>query len=138
MEDKAYVKLEKKIDLQNDLFIGELRLPEPVYIELATNSEQNITTVTLSWTKASEALFREYKLYRHTSPGLDESTGELIYLTTNIDDKSFSDHIERGSTYYYRVFILSQFDKMGGSNIINTLFLRLHLRLETIQIRPNF
>jgi hypothetical protein len=71
----------------------------------------------LKWTKYSGADYREYKIYQHHTPGLDETTGELIYVTTNPSDTSFVTKLPHSSEMYYRVFVLSETSLLAGSNL---------------------
>lgn len=51
---------------------------------LHTDSTTNIAT--LKWNKSTAEDFCEYKLYSHTTSGLDETTGELEHVTIDIKD----------------------------------------------------
>jgi len=62
--------------------------------------------------------FREYKLYRHSTSGFDESTGELLHISTFRNDTSFTDSIPHSSTYYYRLYQMNEYGRLGGSNIV--------------------
>ena len=77
--------------------------------------------VPLRWSLANGPEFREYKVYRRDNPGLDEDTGELIFVSTSIKDTTFVDTPSSTATiYYYRVYVLSAYGKLGGSNLVNT------------------
>ena len=79
---------------------------------------QNI--LTLNWSSSLDEEFREYKIYRKDDAGLDENTGELIYVSTEIQDTTFiDDSFNMGLEYFYRVYTLSAFGKLGGSNIVS-------------------
>jgi hypothetical protein len=96
-----------------------LLLPNPVILNEPSNV--GFTSLELAWNKTDASDFYEYKLYRHNSPGLDENTGELIYVSTNSEDTTFTDGDLISSTdYYYRVFVMNQFGRLGGSNIVNS------------------
>jgi hypothetical protein len=64
--------------------------------------------------------FREYKLYKHTNSGLDETTGELIHVSTSIIDTVFKiEELNPLETYYFRIYVLNEFGRLGGSNLVN-------------------
>ena len=59
---------------------------------------------------------------------MDETTGTLIYVATAITDTSFVDtDLFESTTYYYRVYVMNEFGRLGGSNInsAKTLFRNL-------------
>ncbi len=105
-----------------ELTVGEdgvvVMLPNPVILRTPILGPAFAKdSVRLSWTKSIAADFREYKVYRHTSPGLDEVTGTLLYVATSADDTLFTDEIDHGDQFYYRVFVLNEYGLLGGSNI---------------------
>jgi hypothetical protein len=108
--------------------VGTIALPAPVAL---TSPEVSDRTVTLSWTSTDDPGFREYKIYRAISSGLDESTGELRHVetsrdaTTYVDGAGWEDQpispgtpVRPDSHYYYRVFVLDEFGLLGGSNVV--------------------
>ncbi len=100
--------------------LGEIQLPQPSHLEPLDSGSMTSNGVQLRWSQSNDVDFREYKLYRKTDAGLDETTGELIYVATSIPDTQYVDDTYSGGlTYYYRVFILSAYGKMGGSNMVN-------------------
>jgi hypothetical protein len=101
-----------------DLDLGSIKLPLPSAMYPIDSSSVTISSVLLQWSTTTDEEFREYKLYRKEDPGLDETTGKLIYVTTSRIDTTFLDKdVVTSGTYYYRVFILSSFGKLGGSNL---------------------
>lgn len=111
----GFVERSYEISVSADLFLQDLRLPEPVVLyppEFTTDG------IELSWSVSEAEDFREYKVYRHTSSGLDESTGTLIHVATERADTTFheSGHLAAGD-YFYRVFVMNDFGRLGGSNI---------------------
>ncbi len=110
---------EKSYDIyvQEDTSLENLVLPNPVFLSIINHSESSIS---LNWNASMDSDFREYKVYRHTSPGLDETTGELIFVSTDISITSYNDvDLLANTDYYYRVFILNDTGKLGGSNLAN-------------------
>ncbi len=111
---------EKVVDISvnSDTEIESLRLPKAVFLYQARNITD--THADISWTPTDDTEFREYKLYRHSSSGLDESTGTLIHVSTSLNDTTFvDDDLNPLEQYYYRVFVMDDFGKIGGSNIMD-------------------
>ena len=72
------------------------------------------------WAPSKSSVFREYKLYRGETSGLDESTGTLIHVATERNDTLFVDRdTTPNTTFYYRVFIVYKDGKLIGSNLQN-------------------
>lgn len=111
---KDYIFLSKEVT-----DVGTIRLPTPPQMYEIDSTNVSWDKVPIYWSHSIDPEFREYKLYRRDTPGLDETTGELIFVSTSISDTHFVDtKFETGRTYYYRVYILSAFGKMGGSNLV--------------------
>ena len=122
------VYVEKKLDdggvvsLADPVFLsagvtnlGEISLPEPLALEVAARGSSETS---LAWTRYQGRDFREYKLYRGEAPGVDETTGELIFVSTEADAIEFVDAgYTSGLDYYYRVYVLADSGKLAGSNI---------------------
>lgn len=111
---------EKTIDINinEDTQLNNLRLPKAVDLYDAKNITES--SAEIYWSPTDDSEFREYKLYRHNSSGLDESTGTLIHVSTSINDTSFiEDDLNPLQKYYYRIFAMDNFGRIGGSNIIN-------------------
>ena len=101
--------------------LGEIRLPEPPILFDIDITQALQNKLTLHWSSSLDEEFREYKIYRKDDAGLDENTGELIYVSTEIQDTTFIDNsFNMGLEYFYRVYTLSAFGKLGGSNIVST------------------
>ncbi|HCI56213.1 MAG TPA: hypothetical protein PL107_09995 [Candidatus Marinimicrobia bacterium] len=121
--DSSYISLKSPIYLNSEVTdLGEIKLPIPPTMYQVSCSNVFLDSVYLKWSQATDSEFREYKLYRLDNPGLDETTGDLIYVSTYRSDTVFVDkNLQPATRYYYRVYILSSFGKMGGSNLINIL-----------------
>ncbi|MEX1002455.1 MAG: fibronectin type III domain-containing protein [Crocinitomicaceae bacterium] len=79
---------------------------------------QDANGVQLSWSASSDQAFQSYKVYRHKSSGIDQSTGNLIHVETDINGTSFTDSdIDYSETYYYRIYVTSDNGVSPGSNI---------------------
>ncbi len=105
------------ISVNNDINLNELSLPKSTTIIAA--GEPSVESTKIAWNKTDATDFREYKLYRHTTPGLDETTGTLIYTTVAASDTTFTDNgLISSQNYYYRVYIMNDLGRLGGSNII--------------------
>ena len=90
--------------------------PPPVVLREA--ADVDTTAMTLSWSESLVHDFETYRLYRDTIATV--TTGST--LVVDLDDKTFTsfrdEEIERGTRYYYRVFVVDDGDKIAGSNII--------------------
>ncbi|WP_461443308.1 carboxypeptidase-like regulatory domain-containing protein [Maribacter sp.] len=118
-----------KVLLNDNTKVEGLTLPNPVV--LATPTEITSSSALIPWNTSVSDSFREYKLYRHNSSGLEETTGTLVHVATDIDEATFlDDDLNNSETYYYRVFVLDEFGQIGGSNIIS-------LETESIQLIKN-
>jgi hypothetical protein len=107
------------ITVTEDLTLQSLLLPRP--IKILTPANITGTSMMVSWNSTDANDFREYKLYRHSSSGLDENTGTLIHVSTSISDTLFEDNgLSPITQYYYRVFVMNDFGKLGGSNIVSS------------------
>ena len=117
-DDGSFVEISSTIDVNSDIQLNSLILPNPTYLYDIEYKTDNSAIV--RWSPSSASDLREYKLFRHTSSGLDETTGTLIHVSTSRFDTSFTDSkLNALTTYYYRVYVMNEFGKLGGSNIIN-------------------
>lgn len=106
-----------KISVSSDVNLNTILLPTPLKLLYPKAIDYNSISVT--WNQSDGEDFYEYKLYRHDSPGLDEKSGELVYVSTSKNDTAFRDSsLISNHQYYYRVFLMNKYGKMGGSNII--------------------
>ncbi|MFH2094912.1 MAG: hypothetical protein ABIJ16_04355 [Bacteroidota bacterium] len=118
--DGGYVEKKKEINIEDDINLSTVYIPNPVTLSLDTIiSEVEEENVQLSWTKSTAQDFYEYKLYRHTTSGLDETTGTLLHVATDADDTLFTDQIPHNASFYYRVYVNNTQLMLGGSNILN-------------------
>jgi hypothetical protein len=119
---------EKKIEISvfDDLVLENLKLPKAVKLYKAT--EISGSSSIISWSPTDDIDFREYKLFRHHSSGLDETTGTLIHVSTSITDTIFADvELNPYEKYYYRVYVMNEYGRIGGSNIIDIQTLNVQL-----------
>jgi hypothetical protein len=116
--DGSFQSKTTNVSVTNDLSIKDLILPKGVKIQSPSEITANSSVLTWSPTDAND--FREYKLYRHTSSGLDEKTGTLVHVATSIADTVFKDEqLSPLTKYYYRVYVMNDFGQLGGSNIVS-------------------
>jgi hypothetical protein len=117
--DSSFVERSYIISVETDLILNTMRLPTPLTLS-NTEIKQTLTSnlIFLMWSKSDADDFREYKLYRHTTSGIDETTGELIHISTVKNDTIFTDSIPHSSTYYYRLYQMNEYGRLGGSNIV--------------------
>lgn len=114
--DSSFTTQSGSVYVDRDLVLERLILPRAIVL----HEIQNITSIslTLSWSPTDASDFREYKLFRHTTSGLDEKTGTLVHVSTSINDTTFTDsNLSPVQQYYYRVYVMNDFGLMGGSNI---------------------
>lgn len=125
-ENSTYVVRSDNIQVNDDIVLNSLKLPIPT--SLYQPDSVSSSSMMLKWTQTDAEDFREYKLYRHNTPGLDELTGELLYVGTNKQDTLFYDtNLASGETYYYRTYILNEYGKLGGSNIVSQMTIKSNL-----------
>jgi hypothetical protein len=104
------------IDVNTDVSLEALKLPRPVKID--TIVQLNSKSIEIIWNSTDAQDFREYKIYKHSTSGLDESTGELVHISTEINDTTFVfENISAYETYFFRIYIMNEYGKLGGSNI---------------------
>lgn len=115
--DQSFVQKSYDIDVNSNLELDNLLLPNPVIVKSALDSTTNI--VTIHWNKSFDEDFREYKLYSHHNSGLDETTGTLEHVTIDRNDTIKEIQLESNTLGYFRVFVMNDYGKLGGSNIID-------------------
>src|SRR6186713_1165195 len=117
-QNSKFIQYQKNVSVLSETSEEEIELPKGV--TLLEPSNVTDSSVELKWTRSTLPNFLEYKLYRHSSSGLDEATGELIHVATNANDTVFTDSdVRESETYYYRVFVRNTFGLYGGSNIVD-------------------
>jgi Carboxypeptidase regulatory-like domain/Carbohydrate binding domain/Fibronectin type III domain len=126
--DGSFISKTSSITVSNDLYLESILLPKGVTISIPTNITAN--SFHLTWTSTNANDFREYKLFRATSSGLDETTGTLVHVSTAIGDTEFTDNnLNPLTDYYYRVYIMNDYGRLGGSNIVTSLTLNKNIIL---------
>jgi hypothetical protein len=115
--DQSFSQRSFDLVVNTDLILNNLKLPNPVTISCTLDSLTNI--VTISWNKSDAEDFREYKLYSHSSSGLDETTGTLEHVATDANDTIMEIQLESYTKRYFRVFVMNDMGQLGGSNIIS-------------------
>jgi len=115
--NEAFMARSYEIEVSGDTSLNFLELPDPVFLEQISR-RQNEHAI-LAWSRSNAEDFREYKIYKHGRPGLDENTGELIFTTTDVNDTTFKDNFELGADgYYYRAYVMNDYGRLGGSNVL--------------------
>ncbi len=126
LEDDLFSERSFVIQVNADLRMNDLTLPKAV--ELDKPLDISDSSIALSWTASEDPGFREYKLYRHTTSGLDENTGTLAHVSTEIDSTDFVDNdLDPLTDYFYRVYVMDEFGLLGGSNIVSATTLNLNV-----------
>jgi len=114
-ENGSFSELSVDIDVDGaDVMFDQIKLPIPV--ELSPIEDITSDSAGIRWSPSDANDFREYKLYRHGSSGLDESTAQFV-------DEGLSPYTE----YYYRIFVMDEYGRIGGSNIVSTKTLNKNL-----------
>jgi len=117
--DGSFQEKNSNISVTNDVILQAFILPKGIKLEQPLNVSG--TSMTIHWNPTDANDFREYKLYRHKSSGLDENTGTLIHISTSMSDTIFEDNnLSPLTQYYYRVFVMNEYGKLGGSNIVSS------------------
>lgn len=114
--DSSFVVKSYNIDVNSNINLDSIILPNPVTIENCILDSAN-NKVTIAWSKSYAKDFREYKVYSHTTSGLDEITGTLEHVATDVNDTTITLQIPNGTKLFFRVFVLNEFGRLGGSNI---------------------
>jgi hypothetical protein len=115
-DEGGFTERSTGITVENDVTVESLILPSGVKLYQPENVED--IKMLLKWSMIDANDFREYKIYQHLSSGLDETTGELIHVSTQIDDTSFSvKNLNPLTEYFFRVYVMNDFGRLGGSNI---------------------
>jgi len=112
---KKVVKVKRESTERCDLVLKSNGIVLSTIDTISTVEQQKIQ---LSWSQSTNVNFLEYKVYRHDSPGLDQSTGTLIYVSTNISETTAFDSLEYDATMYYRVYVTSATGILQSSNIL--------------------
>ncbi len=117
--DGSFTEINSEILVYGDVILNSLRLPTS--ITMFDPTDISSSSLKLFWTSSDANDFREYKLYRHSTSGLDENTGELMHVSTSINDTSYVDNsVDPLTEYFYRVYVMNEFGRLGGSNIVST------------------
>jgi len=118
LADGSFSERTGKIAVYDDIELSAQRLPQAVRMHEPTDVTES--KISLVWSQSPADDFREYKLYRHFTSGLDETTGTLVHVATEREDTLFTDDgllpLER---YFYRVYVMNEYGRLGGSNIVN-------------------
>lgn len=117
-DDGSFVETTSTISVNDDIVLNSLILPNPTILKEINLKTEN--SLSLSWSPSNALDFREYKIYKHDTAGLDEETGTLAYVTIDRNDTTFVDeNLNPLSTYFYRIFVMNEFGRLGGSNIVS-------------------
>jgi len=121
-KSKGSVERTKNVTISGSSQSVNVLLPDPVQIFCTDHPP---TSVTLKWTVSADSGYREYKVYRGVTSGLDETTGTLMHVTTVRTDTVFVDSgtamnsVSPNTDYYYRVFVTDDMGKIAGSNVLH-------------------
>jgi hypothetical protein len=117
--DGSFIEKTSNISVTGETILQSLILPRGVVLLQPTNITG--TSMRIAWNATDANDFREYKLFRHLTSGLDESTGTLIHVATAINDTAFDEsNLQPLTRYYYRIYIMNDYGRLGGSNIVSS------------------
>jgi hypothetical protein len=117
--DGSFSERRNALQVAGDLTLGALQLPQPLALAPPV-ALPGTNKIEVSWQATDATDFREYKLYRRDSPGIDEKAGELIFVSTVRGETRFVDTaLLAGKTYYYRAYVMNELGRLGGSNIVS-------------------
>jgi len=117
--DGSFLATTSYVTVAGDVTLDPLILPRGVTMYTVENPEA--TSLKVSWNPTDAADFREYKLYRNTTSGLDENTGTLAHVSTTISDTQFIDsNLNAMTQYFYRVYVMNDYGRLGGSDIASS------------------
>lgn len=89
----------------------------PPTLQIIGTSTTN--SISVGWTKITDAGFNNYKIYRSITQGVTESS-TLVTTITNANQNNYTDNgLSSGTTYFYRVFVYNSNGIGSGSNEIN-------------------
>ena len=89
--------------------------PDSVYLFGAVDS--TTSSITIQWEPSEEEHITAYRIYRDTSPGVDETADRLVTTLSNVAQSTYTDHgLIENETYYYRIFVVNDIDETTGSN----------------------
>lgn len=93
----------------------------PIPVTLSDPSSVGTDRLTLEWTINPDSDFSEYRIYRDTTPGVDE-TSQLVTTLTNREITWFDDTgLDTGAnSYYYRVLVVDLGGQSSRSNEVST------------------
>ena len=78
-ENGSFLSKTSSLEVNNDTNMDALLLPKGITIYPAKNITSS--SAIISWSASNANDFREYKLYRHTTSGIDETTGTLVNVS---------------------------------------------------------
>lgn len=130
-----------KVNVTDSINVINLKLPKPVILNCIDFTSKSIS---LNWNECSEDGFREYKIFKGYNTALDENTGQLIHITTSRIDTIFKDtsyamnSVNPNTNYYYRIFVMDEMGKIGGSNILHVKTKPIETNLYTLNMISNY
>ncbi len=99
--------------------------PPPVTLAQPGWTDVTSRAVRLRWTASTIPDFKDYRLYRKTSPNVDTLSTLVATITTiGADSVVYTDRdpsLVHGTRYYYKVFVRDAFGAVAGSNEVNAV-----------------
>jgi len=104
------------IVIQNDIYLDSIVIPKSIKMYPPDSS---INSITISWNKAEANNIVQYWLYRSIASEFDQSSGQLIHNSSNLNDTIYTDlNLPSGIRYYYRVYLMDVYGTLGWSDIV--------------------
>ncbi|OQY30313.1 MAG: hypothetical protein B6244_00180 [Candidatus Cloacimonetes bacterium 4572_55] len=86
----------------------------PTPSELTADS--GVGSVTLSWSINSDEDFAQYRLYRSTTPSVDDSGSAIAVMDSPSSVSYFDSDVQTGQVWYYRIFTVDNDGLTSGGN----------------------
>ncbi|MDH3199213.1 MAG: fibronectin type III domain-containing protein, partial [Candidatus Krumholzibacteria bacterium] len=101
-------------------FAGTLYMSDPpAAVTLLQPAATDTTSITVRWSRSQDTHFARYEVYRDTAPTVTPAQSILAGQVTNIATTTFQDGgLARGTSYYYRVYVVNDLDERVGSNTL--------------------
>lgn len=93
----------------------------PTAVTLSLGTYVNGGSVPLLWTASAAPFFESYKIFGAITPGVDESSNLITTFTDSAIISGTVVNLNLSTTYYFRVFVVSESGWSTGSNEISIL-----------------
>jgi len=105
---------------QNVTILMEVKINLPDGVTLLEPTNLTGSAVDLSWSRYTNGDFAAYRLYRHTSPTVNNLNGTLVKELLHNTNQTYTDtKLQPETTYYYKIYVLTSSEEMLPSNTIS-------------------